>query len=67
MILTFPEEGFPQVETVEFKYDKHKIEKAYEKAGTGELFLKCLKLGRDQRGNWHTDQPKWRQQWAELS
>jgi len=66
MVLTFPEEGFPQVETVEFTYDKHEIEEAYEKAGTGELFLKCLKLGRDQRGSWHTDQPKWRQQWAEI-
>lgn len=66
MVLTFPEEGFPQVETVEFTYDKHEIEEAYEKTGTGELFLKCLKLGRDQRGSWHTDQPKWRQQWAEI-
>lgn len=66
MMVTFPEEGHPQVETVEFQYDPQEIEKAYESAGTGELFLKCLKLGRDQRGNWHTDQPKWRQQWAEL-
>ena len=66
MILSFPEEGHPEIETVEFYYGMEELERAYEAAGTGELFLKCLKLGRDQRGNWHTDQPKWRQQWAEL-
>lgn len=66
MVVSFPEEGNPEVETIEFHYSTDELEKAYKTAGTGELFLKCLKLGRDQRGNWHTDQPKWRQQWAEL-
>ncbi len=66
MILSFPEEGEPDVETLEFTYSLEDVEACYEKAGIGEIFLKCLELGRDQRGNWHTDDPKWRQQWAEL-
>ena len=67
MILTVPEQGTPEVETVEFKYSTDKLEEPYRKAGRGDLFFKCLKLGRDQRGNWHTDKPEWRQKWAEPS
>ncbi|MCK5786417.1 MAG: metallophosphoesterase family protein [Candidatus Sabulitectum sp.] len=66
MILTFPDEGEPEVETLEYTYPIREIENGYEAAGIGDIFLKCLELGRDQRGNWHTDDPKWRQQWAEL-
>jgi len=66
MILSFPEEGEPEVETLEYTYSLKNIKAGYEEAGIGEIFFKCLELGRDQRGNWHTDDPKWRQQWAEL-
>lgn len=67
MVLSFPETGNPQVETFEFSYSMKELEESYKEARTGELFLKCLKLGRDQRGNWHADKPEWRQQWAEPS
>ena len=66
MILSFPDEGEPEVETLEYTYSLEDIEAGYKAAGIGKIFLKCLELGRDQRGNWHTDDPKWRQQWAEL-
>jgi putative phosphoesterase len=66
MILCFPEEGEPEVETIEYHYSLEDLEDAYKEAGIGEIFLKCIELGRDQRGNWHTEDPKWRQQWAEL-
>lgn len=66
MILSFPEEGEPEVETLEYTYLLKDIEAGYESAGMGKIFSRCLELGRDQRGNWHTDDPKWRQQWAEL-
>lgn len=66
MVLSFSEEGSPEVETIQFSYSMEELERSYSEAGIGEIFLKCLKLGRDQRGSWHTDQPKWRQQWAEL-
>jgi len=66
MILSFPGEGEPEVETIEYRYPLEELEEAYREAGIGEIFLKCIELGRDQRGTWHTDDPKWRQQWAEL-
>lgn len=66
MILSFAEEGEPEVETVQFTYSLEDTEAGYKAAGMGNIFLKCLELGRDQRGNWHTEDPKWRQQWAEL-
>ncbi len=66
MILSFPEEGEPEVETLQYTYSLKDIQAGYRDAGIGEIFLNCLELGRDQRGNWHTDDPKWRQQWAEL-
>lgn len=67
MILSVPDQGTPEVETVEFHYSTDELEESYMEAGRGDLFLKCLKLGRDQRGNWHTDRPEWRQKWAEPS
>lgn len=66
MILCFPEEGEPQVETLKYTCSLKNLEAKYSDIGLGSIFLKCLELGRDQRGNWHTDDPKWRQQWAEL-
>lgn len=66
MILSFADEGEPEVETLEFTYPLDGIEAEYKTIGRGEIFCSCLELGRDQRGNWHTDNPKWRQQWAEL-
>jgi len=66
MILNLPEEGHPQVETLEFTFDAAELQREFAGAGRGELFLKCLKLGRDQRGHWHTGSSKCRQQWAEL-
>ncbi|PIE52486.1 hypothetical protein CSA37_06785 [Candidatus Fermentibacteria bacterium] len=67
MILSFPDKGFPEVETVQFSYSTEELRKQYTKAGRGELFLRCAELGRDQRGNWHTDKPEWRQKWADFS
>jgi len=66
MILSFPEEGEPEVETLEYTYSLKAAKDRYNKIELGSVFLKCLELGRDQRGNWHTDDPEWRQQWAEL-
>ena len=66
MILSFPDEGEPEVETLEYTYSLKTTKDRYNKIELGSIFLKCLELGRDQRGIWHTDDPKWRQQWAEL-
>jgi predicted phosphodiesterase len=66
MILSFPDEGEPEVETLEYTYSLKTTKDCYSKIKLGSIFLKCLELGRDQRGSWHTDDPKWRQQWAEL-
>lgn len=65
MILEISEEGSVEIGTHGFRYEPSPLEEAYREAGTGDIFLKCLKLGRDQRGYWHTDEPAWRQKWAE--
>jgi predicted phosphodiesterase len=65
MCLSFPAEGEPEVETVSFQYDTEALEKAYRSAGQGDIFLRCVKLGRDQRGNWHNQDLWWKQKWAQ--
>ncbi len=66
MIINFPVEGEPEIETLQFTYSLESIKAEYEEAGIGNIFFNCIKLGRDQRGNWHTNDAKRRQQWAEL-
>lgn len=44
-------------------YDIEVYLKKYVKEGLPEIFQKCILLGRDQRGEWHSI--KWRQKWAE--
>lgn len=67
MILTFPEEGEPEVETLKYDYDVEEMKQTYDDIGIGKIFFDCIKLGRDQRGQWHSDNPKMRQQWAKLT
>ncbi len=40
-------------------------ENKYRHEGLPETFLKCILLGRDPRGKWHTDDYTRRQKWAE--
>ncbi len=44
-------------------YDTQKFETKYKAEGLPEIFLRCILLGRDPRGEWHTH--VWRQKWAE--
>lgn len=67
MILNFPEEGEPEVETLKYDYDVEEMKQSYDAIGIGKIFFNCIRLGRDQRGQWHSDDPRSRQQWAELS
>lgn len=50
---------------VRAEWDVKRYTSAYRNAGLPELFLKCILLGRDPRGEWHTDDIRWRQRWAE--
>jgi len=47
-------------------FDMALFEKKYRHEGLPETFLKCVLLGRDQRGRWFTDDITRRQKWAEL-
>ncbi|MCK5064506.1 MAG: YfcE family phosphodiesterase [Candidatus Fermentibacteraceae bacterium] len=44
-------------------FDVHAYEAKYIAEGLPEIFLRCFLLGRDPRGEWHTQ--VWRQKWAE--
>ncbi|MEN8208386.1 MAG: YfcE family phosphodiesterase [Candidatus Fermentibacteria bacterium] len=46
-------------------FDTDLFEKKYRHEGLPETFLKCILLGRDPRGKWHTDDHIRRQKWAE--
>lgn len=67
MILTFPDEGEPEVDTLKYDYNVEEMAQSYDDIGIGKIFFNCIKLGRDQRGHWHSGDPKLRQQWAELT
>ena len=41
-------------------------DKKYRHEGLPEIFLKCVLLGRDQRGKWYSNDINRRQKWAEL-
>ena len=47
-------------------FDMELYEKKYRHQGLPETFLKCVLLGRDPRGRWHSDDFTRRQKWAEL-
>ena len=47
-------------------FDTTAYEKKYRHEGLPETFLKCVLLGRDPRGKWHSDDFRRRQKWAEL-
>ena len=47
-------------------FDMALYEKRYVYENLPDIFLKCVLLGRDQRGKWHTDDFTRRQKWAEL-
>jgi len=47
-------------------YDFDRYAALYTESGLPEIFLRCIRTGRDPRGNWHTDKTYWRQQWAVL-
>ncbi|MBN1434202.1 YfcE family phosphodiesterase [Candidatus Fermentibacterales bacterium] len=46
-------------------WDRERYVREYERAGLPDIFLRCLLLGRDPRGRWHTEDHRWRQRWAE--
>lgn len=47
-------------------FDTVLYENKYRHEGLPETFLKCILLGRDPRGKWHTDDYTRRQKWAKL-
>ncbi len=47
-------------------FDTILYEKKYRHEDIPKTFLKCILLGRDPRGKWHTDDYNRRQKWAEL-
>ncbi len=53
-----------EVDIVDFTYDIRALEAMYRESGLPELFFRCSRLGRDPRGEWHTDSPYHRQEWA---
>ncbi len=67
MILGSDDEGSMSVSWHRVPWDTARYRKRYEKEGLPETFLKCVLLGRDPRGKWHTDLISWRQKWAEHS
>jgi len=46
-------------------FDMDVYRREYMRAGLPKVFLRCVELGRDQRGPWHTRDTRRRQQWAE--
>jgi putative phosphoesterase len=59
------ETGILSVSWHRVPFDTAEYESRYRSTGLPDTFLKCVLLGRDPRGKWHTDDINRRQQWAE--
>lgn len=66
-ILDVAEGSEPEVEIIGFDFDVRALEALHTSAGLPDVFFHCLRLGRDPRGQWHTDDPGLKQAWAKLS
>jgi putative phosphoesterase len=60
-------EGRRSVSWHRVEYDFDRYERAYRGAALPDIFLRCLRLGRDPRGRWHAADPAWRERWARRS
>lgn len=65
MVVEVDEGGEVLVSWHRAEFDLDAYRRAYERAGLPGIFLACVELGRDQRGPWHTNDTRRRQQWAE--
>ncbi len=64
MILEPSRKGGPCPAWVRLDYDFEGYEADCRSAGVPDVFTRSIALGRDPRGQWHTDDTYWRQRWA---
>jgi predicted phosphodiesterase len=64
MVVEVEPEGDVSVCWHRVEFDMEEYRREYDRAGLPEVFLRCVELGRDQRGPWHTRDTRRRQQWA---
>ena len=64
-LLDMPERGPVCFSMLRVPFDAAAYARKSRDAGLPELFARCLELGRDPRGRWHTDDIYLRQRWAE--
>jgi putative phosphoesterase len=63
-ILEFDDRGCPAVSWLRVDYDFRAYAEACGRSAIPEIFRRCIELGRDPRGKWHTRETAWRQKWA---
>ncbi|MBD3370071.1 hypothetical protein GF402_06890 [Candidatus Fermentibacteria bacterium] len=66
-VLSLEERHRRSVSWFRVEYDFQRYERAYTEANLPEIFLRCIKLGRDPEGRWHATEPVWRERWAKRS
>jgi putative phosphoesterase len=64
-LLEIPEKGPVSVSMLRVPFDAGLYSRAAAAAGLPDVFRRCIELGRDPRGKWHTTNTLLRQKWAE--
>jgi putative phosphoesterase len=64
-LLDIPEKGPVSVSMMRVPFDSRAYSAKAAAAGLPDVFRRCIELGRDPRGKWHTSDTISRQRWAE--